>query len=619
MFKLLRYFSITSLVAFAVVVVLLAGFYRQSALSDLAAMQERQHLALTQVFSNSIWPAHAPLVATLAGLPPDQLRARPELARLRQDVLGQMRDTSVIKVKIYSPSGLTLFSTEPGEIGAQQADNAGVIASLAGQVASELNHSDSFNTFDSVIENRDLFSTYIPLRGAGPGGPIVGVFEIYTDVTPFLRQIAATQLRVAGGVALALAALYGVLFVIVRRADRILYREALARQRAAERPWRQALTFENTHDSVVVTGLDGTIIDCNPATQQIFGYPREQVLGADLTLWYRPAELGRLRAELDAEAGGARQSAGALPFTRQDGSAGTCEVIAAPQHDERGQPIGRIWISHDITERTHVEAALIHARDAAEAANQAKSMFLANMSHELRTPLTAILGYADLAEHEAGAAIGASVAESLSRIRAAGHQLLGLINDLLDLARIEAGRAELATETIPIASLVAEVAEQARPLAHQNGNSLTIHCEPGLGLIAADPRKLRQVLLNVLGNAAKFTSHGQISLTVARESAHGSEWVRFGVVDTGIGIAREQIEQLFEPFTQADGSATREYGGAGLGLAISRRLCEMMGGQITAASEPGMGSVFIIYLPALPGGELEPTPLPREVRAPVEV
>jgi hypothetical protein len=207
MFKLLRYFSITSLVAFVVVVALLGMFYRQSALDDMMVLQERQHVTLTRIFSNSIWPTHAASLTSVSGLDAAGLRARPETASLRVAILAQMQNTAVVKVKIYNRDGLTIFSTEPCVIGSDQSDNDGVRATLSGQVASELTHGETINAFDRVIENRDVFSSYIPLRRAGQKGAVDAVFEIYTDVTPFLQQIARTQLRVVVGVALMLAGL----------------------------------------------------------------------------------------------------------------------------------------------------------------------------------------------------------------------------------------------------------------------------------------------------------------------------------------------------------------------------------------------------------------------------
>ena len=367
MFKLLRYFAVTSLVAFVVVVALLGLFYRQSALRDLRALQERQHVALAQAFANSVWPGFQAFMASTSGLDGDALRARLEIARLREAVLMQMQGTSVVKVKIYNLNGLTVFSSDAAQIGADQSKNAGFQAARSGGVASELTHRDTFNAFDGVIENRDVFSSYIPLR----------------------------------------------------RAE------------------------------------------------------------------FRP---------------------------------------------------------------------------------------------------------------------------DLLKIQVASQHLLALINDLLDYSQIEAGNAPLHLETFAVQALVDEVVGTIQPLLIKNGNMLDVRRTGDLGHMRADLTKVRQVLLNLLSNATKFTEGGTIALTAERESSGGANWLRFGVSDTGIGIPRDQIQQLFREFTQGDESPTRKYGGAGLGLTISRRYCELMGGRITVASEPGVGSTFVVYLPAeVAGPSARPT------------
>jgi PAS domain S-box-containing protein len=547
-----------------------------------------------------VWPEFEPFIRSASGLSAGELRANPEIGRLREAVLRQIRDTGVVKVKIYNLQGRTVFSTEGDQIGADQSQNAGFVAARDGEVASELTHRATFSAFDKTIEDRDLFSSYVPLRSAEGSAP-AAVFEIYTDVTPFLQQIARTQLRVVGGVALMLSALYATLFLIVRRADKLLLGLARRRERAEADVRRQALTFDNIHDSVVFTELKGSIVDCNSATERIFGYPRSEVIGNNLGLWYRPTDRAALRAQMIEAISHERRWAGEIPFVRKDGRRGICEVVIVPLRDERGRRLGRIWVGHDITERAHAEEVLVKARDAAEAASRAKSQFLANISHELRTPLTAIIGYGDLLQRDAERAGQARFVPGLANIQAAGQHLLALINDLLDMSKIEAGNVELHLEVFPIAQIVEEVVALVQPLAQTNQNTLEVLCSPDLGAMSADPTKVRQVLFNLLSNAAKFTERGEIALTAAREANGSVDWVRFGVADTGIGMEREQLDRLFQSFAQGDSTTTRKYGGAGLGLALSRHFCEMMGGHITVASAPRVGSTFIVYLPAAVG------------------
>jgi len=229
-------------------------------------------------------------------------------------------------------------------------------------------------------------------------------------------------------------------------------------------------------------------------------------------------------------------------------------------------------------------------------ASQHKSQFLASMSHELRTPLNAIIGLTEMMVGNAARFGTEKAQEPLQRVHRAGTHLLGLINQVLDLSKIEAGKLELNTEQVSLAPLIDEVVGTARQLAEQNKNRLVVECQPHLAPIAADPMRLRQILLNLLSNACKFTKQGEVALRV-RRLVDGHDWVEFSVSDTGIGMTAEQQAKLFEEFSQADASTARRYGGTGLGLAITRKLARMMGGDVTLTSEPGRGSIFTVRLP----------------------
>lgn len=242
---------------------------------------------------------------------------------------------------------------------------------------------------------------------------------------------------------------------------------------------------------------------------------------------------------------------------------------------------------------------LAQARDDADAANRSKSMFLANMSHELRTPLNAIIGYSELLTEEAEDAGDTSLVPDLEKIRTAGKHLLGLINQVLDLSKIEAGKMELSNEEVDVASLIADVRTTVEPLVHKKGNTLVVESDaPGRMLV--DVTKLRQVLFNLLGNASKFTENGNVHLRVRREARQARPWLVFEIEDTGIGMTPEQQQRVFEPFAQADASTSRKYGGTGLGLALSRHFTEMMGGDVAMTSTAGVGTKFIVSLPAEP-------------------
>lgn len=265
---------------------------------------------------------------------------------------------------------------------------------------------------------------------------------------------------------------------------------------------------------------------------------------------------------------------------------------------------GTVVTIADISPLKEREQLLEQARDKAMDATRTKSQFLANMSHELRTPLNAIIGLAEMMKEDAEDDELDDYVEPLGRVHSAGKHLLGLINEILDLSKIEAGKLEISAEDVEIADLVRDVHQTGTTLAAKNGNTLVLEAEDNLGAIHADPMRLRQICLNLLSNACKFTENGTVTLTAGTETRAGVPWVGVRVSDTGIGMTQEQLGRLFQEFSQADATTSRKYGGTGLGLAISRRLAQMMGGDIEVQSTPGVGSAFTLRLPKTqPGSE----------------
>jgi len=338
--------------------------------------------------------------------------------------------------------------------------------------------------------------------------------------------------------------------------------------------------------AIVILDVEHKIVSLNPAFERLFGYLRQEAVGRDLDeLITTEASHGEAVSYTEQVLHhGSIQAIGQR--RRKDGSRVDVEVQGVPIVVD-GELVGLVGLYHDITE-------LLSARREAEGANRAKSQFLASMSHELRTPLNAIIGYSEMLQEEVEELGVSQLAPDLQKILAAGKHLLSLINDVLDLSKIEAGKMELYLESFDVRSMVDEVATTVGPLVSKNANRLEVRCGEGVGTMRADLTRTRQVLFNLLSNASKFTKDGLIRLQVDR----AREWIVFRVSDTGIGMTAEQQKKLFEAFTQAEVSTSRKYGGTGLGLAISRRFCQMMGGDIEVASEEGKGSVFTVRIPA---------------------
>ncbi|VXD11129.1 Two-component system sensory histidine kinase [Planktothrix serta PCC 8927] len=372
--------------------------------------------------------------------------------------------------------------------------------------------------------------------------------------------------------------------------------------------------FENAAEGICQTTLEGRYISANPALAKILGYESPENLLQTMTdishqLYVNPNRRAEFIAAIQANHS---VSGFESQVYRQDKSIIWISENARAVRDQTGQLLCFEGTVEDITESKQAAEALKQAKEEAVAANRAKSTFLANMSHELRTPLNAIIGYSEILTEEAGDSGYSDIVPDLDRIRTAGRNLLALINDILDISKIEAGRMDLYLETFQIPMLIESVVTTAQPLVDQNRNTLEIHYHPDApNTMHADLTKVRQVLLNLLSNAAKFTSEGHITLNICRTQTlpleavqnsyppldPASGYIKFQVQDSGIGITPEQQRQLFQPFTQGDASTTRRYGGTGLGLTISQRFCQMMQGYISVESSLGSGSTFTVYLP----------------------
>ncbi|MEB3830035.1 PAS domain-containing sensor histidine kinase [Phormidium sp. CCY1219] len=463
-----------------------------------------------------------------------------------------------------------------------------------------------------------------------------GDIEIFEYELPINGELFSYESRVmASGEDEALAIVRD---ITERKRSEVEKSRLIASLQASEEKYRSVV--DTIEEVIFKTDSHGKWTFLNPAWTQITGYSVEESLSTDFIDYVHPDEQAASRKKfaqlMTREADYCHHE---TCYLTKDGASRWMEVHARVQLAENGTILGTSGTLNDITERRLAEQELQKAKAAAEAANQAKSAFLANMSHELRTPLNAIVGYSEMLQEDAEELGDENLLGDLQRINNAGKHLLALINDLLDISKIEAGKMDLYLERFDLRTLIYNVVSTSQPTIEKNNNTLSVICHNHLGSMYADLTKVRQVLLNLLSNAAKFTENGTITLEVTRYSAlpPGADVVRptqmssagmqnhelaagknldsegaiaspelgvndkitFTVTDTGIGMSAAQIEQIFHPFTQGDVSTTRKYGGTGLGLSISQRFCKMMGGEITVTSELGVGSRFTVSMWAM--------------------
>jgi PAS domain S-box-containing protein len=349
-------------------------------------------------------------------------------------------------------------------------------------------------------------------------------------------------------------------------------------------------------DGLLVVGPDGIVTTANSAAGRLLGWPTGELVGRPVNSFFHAMQSAghQESSSMPRESTARTRNGEALPVL--------LSVSALRGPSETGA--SNVWVFRDITSIKTAQDALVSAVTESERANRAKSQFLANMSHELRTPLNAIIGYSEMLAEEAREKGQNETSDDLDRIHAAGRHLLGLIDDVLDLSKIEAGKMELKNQEFQLRPLIEGVAESVRHLLDEHGNKFALNLSADLQPIVSDETKVRQIIYNILSNAAKFTRNGAVTVTAREMHDDGPGKIAIEVADTGIGMSPDQLDRIFGEFIQADNSTTREYGGTGLGLAISLQLARMLGGDIHADSTPGSGSVFTILLPIQMPGEI---------------
>ncbi len=406
-------------------------------------------------------------------------------------------------------------------------------------------------------------------------GAYIWVNDIYAAVTDDAGQIIAWQ------------------GVIIDVTESIEARHAIA---------RLASIVEASDDAIFSRTPEGRITYWNPAAERLYGYPAAEALGQSLTMLFREKGEKLLAAPEDFAEGSARRFD--ARHVRKDGALVDVAVAVFPVRDAEGNIAGISGIARDISGRLATERRLRTALEAAEAGVRAKGLFLAMMSHELRTPLQAVLGYADFLLSARQGRLSPEQREDIGYIHQGASRMVHLIEQMLDLSRMEAGRLDLRCEAIDLRRIMELVRQDVAPQAEEKGLALTLAAPVRAPRAVGDAERVRQIVLNLVGNAVKFTQAGEI--TIRARARRG--WVEVAVADTGIGIAPQELAHIFEEFRQVDSTLSRRHGGAGLGLAISQRLAEQMGGTITVESTPGQGSIFTLRLPMAQAARRKPRP-----------
>ena len=461
-------------------------------------------------------------------------------------------------------------------------------------------------------------------------GMAAATFILHADALVQTKDVLDSGI-LAAGIALAAVLLFGMgltTALIDKRVSENL-RAGTERIRRSEERFR--LMVNGLQDyAIMMVDPAGRVSSWNDGAARLDGYSAQEILGNSCAIFDENRETAaQTLARALSEASLRGRFEAEMKRRRKDRSTYWASVTYHPVYDSSGELSGYASVTHDITGRRQAEKALRSAYDgleakvaartlelkeameAAEAANSAKSSFLANMSHELRTPLNAIIGYTEMLIEDFEDQRDEGTVDDLHRIEKSGRHLLILINEILDLAKVEAGRITLDLEAVDLDSLVEEAASTVRPIAARFGNVLTVHSQLVGMHIESDRKRLFQCLLNLLSNAAKFTENGDVELIVNATEINDREAVSFIVRDSGIGMTEAQLAKAFEPFEQADGTLTREREGTGLGLTITRRLAQMMGGDVSVTSQPGVGSTFVLSVPVSHENEqLEPAAEP---------
>lgn len=590
----------TSAVIVVAVTAILVVIYERYATESLVSSVEKQNVILASFIGNDLisrFPMHFRIKFHDAGMLEETLHIQ-HVKNINATLKDLLKSLPVVKVKAYR-GDLTIYSTDHSQIGKIDS-SAGLLGVLQQRSpASKLTFRDNFNALEGMVSNRHLVETYVPIEiiGIETGEPSRLIFEIYTDVTPLIIEIEQTRLNLTIGLILLLAAFYGILVLIVRRADRVLdeqyddlEREIDARKRTEEVSERLACAIEPLVDSVAIYDENDQLVFWNTAYQKHFAGACKKLINPGLKF----EDLVRARA-YSGEAPDAIDREEEYIIDRMKRHQSPGPEFEARRKDkyfiyrETLTPDnGTIVIIRDITERKVSEEALVVAKEHAEKASQTKTEFLAHMSHELRTPLNAIIGFSGMIKGAMFGPLKSQYQDYAGDINASGEHLLGLITDILDISKVEAGELDVDIEEVDLAKTFAACKTMVSGRAEVAGVKLSFDVADDLPQLHADPLRLKQILLNLIGNAIKFTPEGGQIRVIGESTGTGN--IRVVVRDNGAGIAKDDISRVMEKFGQIRTGYIHAHEGAGLGLSICVALMELHGGKLEIESEVDIGT-----------------------------